>query len=1664
MKKSLPAFLFIVSSYCAFCQPYGNEWINYSQQYLKFDVAQNGIYRIYYSELNSALSSIGVSLSSVDPRNFQVFNKGEEQYIFIEGENDGIFNETDFIEFYGEKNDGTFDSYLFDDPVNQQLHTYTSLINDTAVYYLTWNSSLTNPRIENLTNDLTGIPSPEEYCIYQSLEIFGLPYGDGILSAGVPHAEVYSSTYETGEGFATFNYSVSTFTTTISTPNIYEGVSFTPIIKTLVIGSNEAEHHSVIEVNGEIYADTTFTGYEIVRFSFLVDNLIETNTVEFISGPSSIDFQRYSFIDITYPRTFDFDNASQAAFSVPYSASSDRYIEITDFDEKSTSPLLYDLTVHKRITAIVEDEISKFHIPYIASGDSFFVSSQDPTDILSVTNITSVDFIDYSTTPNQGDYLIISHPQLYDDGTGANRVEEYRIYRSSVAGGSHSAIIADINQLYDQFAYGIRKHPLAIRNFAMYAKNNFADEPQNMLLIGKSYSYNYVRSNSLAYSSCLVPTFGHPGADNLLTAPPGSVVPAIPVGRLTTLTGDEVRKYYEKVIEYEASQAESLQTVENKAWMKNVLHFAGGNTAYEQDLFDSYLNQYANIISDTFYGANVYEFNKLSTDPIFYSESEYIDSLINNGVSLITFFGHSSSNSFDYNIGNPAEFENTGKYFTVYGNGCNTSAIHGYDITLTEDYIFAENRSAIAFIAASNFSLASSLNNYATWFYREASVYNYDNTIGAIMQAAADSLWPTANIFDQITIEHTSLQGDPVLNLNNHEKPDYAIEPQYVYFEPEIISASVDSFSVNVVVTNIGKAIDASYYVEVKRTKADGLTEILLERFQAPYFRDTVTIKFSTDVINGIGLNTFNIHVDKSNEIDELDEVNNILTANTSIISDDAIPVYPYEFSILNHIPEYLAASTADAFASEKQYIFEIDTTMNFNSTLKKSTAIIESGGVIKWPTPPVSWLNNKVYYWRVSLDTLYDNNLFWRSSSFLYLPGDLTGWNQSHYFQYLEDEYNNVGLMPSRTFEFVNDLHTYEISTSTAYWYDVISYLDGELAGIGSCASNGFVVFIIDPNTGMPWTTSEVGDTGFGPYGDVYCSSDPYEQFIQFETDDADSRATLYNFLMNTVPDSAYVILYSNGYPQFNEWNDDEAILGYTLFDAFTALGATEILSLATYDFDRSYIFYAQKGDTTTAFELIGDETGVAITATFEIEGSWNEGSIETPLIGPAYNWDKVQWDLFSNDAIITDENGVDIIGVDSLGAEIVLATNLQSGDTSVAYINADIYSYVKLRLNTFDDSIRTPAQINYWRVIYVPVPEAALNPNILYSFHNDTVQQGETISLQIAVTNVSDYDMDSLLIDYSIRDQGNALHDIPYIRQDSLLIDETMIYDITFNSYDIPAGRNTIIIEVNPANDQPEQFHFNNVGYIQFYNSGDIQNPLLDVTFDGIHIFDGDIISAKPNILISMKDENQFLGLSDTSLLNISIKYPDESTREFYYDGETTKFYPADTNNLSQTNTARVEITPVFDMDGIYELHVHGEDAAGNNAGNIDYRITFEVINKPMISNVFNYPNPFTTKTHFVFTLTGSEVPEYFKIQIITVSGKVIREIMRNELGELHIGNNITEFTWDGTDEFGDAVGNGLYLYRVVTKLNGQKLDKYDTQTDQYFKSGFGKMYLVR
>jgi flagellar hook assembly protein FlgD len=78
--------------------------------------------------------------------------------------------------------------------------------------------------------------------------------------------------------------------------------------------------------------------------------------------------------------------------------------------------------------------------------------------------------------------------------------------------------------------------------------------------------------------------------------------------------------------------------------------------------------------------------------------------------------------------------------------------------------------------------------------------------------------------------------------------------------------------------------------------------------------------------------------------------------------------------------------------------------------------------------------------------------------------------------------------------------------------------------------------------------------------------------------------------------------------------------------------------------------------------------------------------------------------------------------------------------------------------------------------------------------------------------------------------------------------------------------------------------------------------------------------------------------------------------------------------------------------------------------------------------------------------------------------VSGRIVKEISLTEFGPIRLGHNQSQFVWNGTDEYGDRLANGVYLYKVFAKINGQEIKHRSSAADQGFNKGWGKMYILR
>jgi len=1673
-----------------------NYWINYNQPYFRIFVVNDGIYRID----STTLANAGISMATLNPKNIQIFGRGVEQYIYIKGRNDGAgkFNNSDYIEFYGMHNDGWYDKYLYKNAADQPNPNY-SMFNDTAIYYFTINPN-------SIHGDSMTIESDTAYSHYTLAPYFNrvsrVDYTDTYFFGPTDSYNITDPEYGNNEGWFDPGFSISgtaSISKTVSTSNAYSPGSAT--INFLLIGATNyaslvKNHHININFAGININDTLQGFYSKLYSSTVSTSSLNSSNTTFNFATindlgSGADGNTVSYINIKYPHTLNLENDSTYTLYIPLDVfgQTKSYFKFSNFAVNTGDTVrFYDITNHKRIKTVKSGNYYKVLVPSGSGEKKCFITSDKQIYKVSQINPVSSNpanyakFRDYTSIATTTDYIIISHQNLWSEAT------EYYNYRNSAAGGNHHSILADIDDLYDQFCYGIRKDPLAIKNFAhfVYSINNSPNN-LNLFLLGKGYGaaesaaslYLCYRKDSWAYDNTLIPGFGAPPSDILFTKFDTLNKQRIPTGRLAARQSSDVQIYLDKVKDYEYAQS-LAQMGTPQEWMKNVLHFGGGSDVYQQNILASFLNGYKSIIQGHYFGGHVQTFLKSSTAPMQFNLSDSLKLIINNGVSLMTFFGHGAGIGFDMSTDEPSSYNNKGKYPLIVANSCLAGDLYNFTPSSSEAFVIIQDKGAIGYIGSVTDGLQQYLNLYSTNLYKNMGIYYYGQSIGKCIQSTIDTVMTPnpSDYYNKITCLDMTFHGDPAIKLNYFIKPDYAISQSSVYFTPTNVTTSDSIFTINIISENIGRAIIDSFVVDVKRTFPDGSTSDSVRLIKATMYKDTIKFKLPVNLARGIGLNTFTVTLDYFNSISEISETNNTTTATLLITSDDITPVYPYQYAIVPSLNLTLKASTGNPFASAKNYIFELDTTDLFTHPVKK--IINHSGGVVTWtPTFPVL-KDSIVYYWRVALNDTSHGGYKWHESSFQYITGK-RGWGQAHFFQFKNDSYQYVSYnQPARKFVFANNVLSlfaqtgYYVNNNYYDWTDELYKINGSLMSYWFCPSNynshasAIKIAVFDSISGDPWISppNNSGDPYTpGPSGEFHCQGYATPAF-DFTFSTASDRTTVCKFL-NSIPKNDNVLVMTHEAINCSQWND-------SLINAFRSIGSNisnpSIYTDGSHD-QTPFIIFGHKGAFPGSVNYKwGTQGGNLINLPDTIHTKWYEGYVRSVPIGPAERWDSLHWRVKSIDPRRADSIRVNVYGIKSDGTQVELIKNLyDSLDISLtSRINSSVYPYIFLEAVMRDDTFHTPYQMVRWQVIYKEVPETAIDPSVHYSFYKDTLSEGDTIRFSTAIHNISEFNMDSLLVHYWIIDANRAVHPVYYHRYRPHPAGDILIDTVKFSTKGL-SGINSLWIEANPNNDQPEQYHYNNIGEKYFYVNADHTNPLLDVTFDGVHILDNDIVSAKPLIEIQLKDENKFLLLnqeSDTSLFKVYIQKPNSSTQQRIYfkqqDIGEMKYYPTAT---SSNNKCRIELNANFPVDGTYKLIVQATDVSKNPSGAANYQIDFEVINKSSITEVMNWPNPFSTSTRFVFTLTGSEIPAYFKIQIMTITGKIVKDINLEDLGPIHIGRNITQYAWNGKDDYGDQLANGVYLYRVITILpNGKTIDKNPTAADQYFNHEFGKMFLMR
>lgn len=1643
---------------------YGNEWINYDQSYYKIPIAKDGLYRLNAETLQQA----GIALSELSGDRLRLYYMGQEVPIHVSST--GSIAAGDYLLFWGKQNLGAFDTHLFEDAEENQLNPLYSLVTDTSAYYLTWGATAAGTRLQTLDSDLTNPPAKEEWIWQQAGEVFTEKFMKNYTRrSGIT---IYYSHYDVAEGYGNRNINellqsgstVQDFS--LNLPDAYIGGPSARF--TARFGVGEGNHQQIVQIDGGTYFERSYNDVSVKApdFSFpLTDDDIE---IRFEGQADDRDEQSIAFYQVEYPSLPDARNQKIFQFEVEASDVV-KYLEITDFNSTVGIPIIYDLTNGLRIRCRLENGIVKAMLPASTEKRALVLLEEASAETLGTPqNVNFPNLLSQTT-----EFLILTAPELRETFENQDQVQAYADYRASAAGGNYKTQIVEVEDIYHQFGYGLDRHPQSIRNF-VHAGHGQWPNLKYVFIIGKGREYPSLRTASglasaIEEETLFVPSFGFPASDNLMLSNNSSSVAVVPVGRIAATTPKEISIYLRKVETLEAT-VNNGQTIEERAWMKNIMHLGGGGNSGEQNAIKSNLERMAREIEGNIFGGKVTPFYKTSTDPIQQSRSQQIFDRINEGTAVITFFGHSSPGTFDFNIDNPDNYDNFGKFPLIMSLGCYSGNFFTSSKGIAERFTFYEDRASVAFGASRGVGFISTLGGFADRFYEKMGGEKYGQGIGDIISATRESFDYLTGLEIKTIVQQFSLMGDPSIRLHPNPGPDYVVDRSSVQFSPKVISIQEDSFQLEFDVLNLGQFIQDSITVDIRQKLPSG-EELKLKslRIATPAYASHHTVNLPTQGKASIGLNTFFIDVDVQNEVDEMPapsgEMNNSLVrgdgqagVNLFIVDNTASPIYPPKFALVGSAPVTLKSSTSDALAPERKYLLEIDTTHLFDSPLKERTEIVQRGGVIKW-TPSLPLKDSTVYYWRISPDsTEAEIGYVWESSSFTYIEGSPNGWGQGHYGQFQDNVYEDL-ILKEDGLEF--DINGFFITirnkvnepgNAPSYVFN----LENSAASVRpwNFLEAGVAVVVGDAVTGSGW---------INPPGGLFESFNPGStRVFSYPTTTQEGRQNLIEFLTTHVPDDSYVFLFTvlkdqNQDFRPEEWAQDSLVYGANIFSILESQGAKMVRQLS----ERGavpYTFIYQKGRGVLGEDIASgfDET---ITTEVFVPVRKSEGEIFSVLIGPAETWQSLHWRR-ENQGASFGTAYTSIYGWNKERSDsTLLVARVLSSDTTLAFIDPDIYPYLSLKLHLRNEVDRSPSNLEGWEVLYEGLPEAAVNPHALFDFKADTISIGTPIQMKMIVENISQYDLDSLLVRFTLFDALNN-QSSNLIRYRPLLKNETLEVDYEISS-DQLLGENELVIEVNPDEDQEELYLPNNLLRKQFLVKTDASSPVLDVTFDGIHIMDKDLVSSEPEIQIKLRDDDRFTLLSDTSYLNVYLKSPNLPEQRIAFNGNQLLFTPATTGSK---NEAEVLFRPVLSQDGTYELRVVGKDVSGNFAGRIDYKISFEVINRRMISHVLNYPNPFSSSTQFVYTLTGNRPPNQYQIQIMTVSGRVVKVIDQDDLGPLKVGTHRTDYWWDGTDDFGDHLANGVYLYQFLVENEGESFEHYENGTERFFKNEIGKLVILR
>ena len=1299
------------------------------------------------------------------------------------------------------------------------------------------------------------------------------------------------------------------------------------------------------------------------------------------------------------------------------------------------------------------------------------------------------------STGNGSDYIIITHPNFKNIAEGLKSIRSVNFPDTSIS--NPRIFIADVQDIYDEFSDGLIS-PEAIKSFIKYAFENWViPAPSYIVLLGDmSYDYREILSDSRPNFIPSIPYFtqeyGQTASDNMFVAVAGTdVTPDLAIGRLSIENVAEGAVLLEKLSTYPSDNS--------KAWKQNVLLFASGISLADEISFGfndaSELLENNFLTPNGYTTSKVYRYPSKTIHEPFQGDGPKIREKINEGGVFVNYYGHGGGYQWDLIFTNDDIYllENEGRLPFISSTTCYTAHFDNQDV-FGEQFNKVPGKGCIGFFGSAGLTywqIGKEINQKLF-----GQIFHFQEFItGKAILKAKSQVSGGGAYGNQVAL--LTLLGDPVFKLALPSFPDFEIKPSGIKINPANPLVG-DTVKVQVSIRNFGRVLlNDSVSVELIATSNDTSYSVGINRISSFTAYDSTSFKW---IPTTGGLFELKVNINNIDIIPEEDYTDNTASNLFVIynIGEPNI-VKPVDAFSSESKFDFVLVDIGYFIDLPLVYYIEIDTSSSFQNPIIQSESLTSIDGIIKWSPQVIQsgvyfwrtrvfdgenygrWSNirsfsvgsytKKGYYAHDNILKTFDtyNINFSETHKSLLLNTELIEPRPSNKTFIEQFDFTNIAYSDSFKASTMTTDGTYlYIGTSQYFAYNPDSNPDGlsRIYRIGT-GLNGTIqgeYYGYLPN----FNTQILNQIFYHSDGYIYVATKNPYQLLKVDKTTGDTTSIyltagllrwedagikegaffvksdgnfIYNltlfdslgrtkYVLRTLdPNNGWtlvkpdIILDGNSYiPGFSDFFVYENFIYPTDYwqNAMRRIRVNDGYyeeEWVTYLPFKNFYSWCYDWNNNLLYSVTFRPFANLKTRFYKFLGNYTdaEGTITTKEIGPANKWNNLKINLENSSQ--TGNYTVNLLGFNSSNKiwDTLAVTIPDSLDLS--NISTVDYNLLKMSFTLSDSSFGAsePMKLRSVEIDYDMLPEVMLTKKNI-NVSPDSILQGFQTELTLNIQNISSTSVNDVNVKFYINNSDTAFY------SQNVMINADSLTTIKHNiNTDNILFENNLRIFAFPIH--PTLFTFNDRTEHDFFVSRDSVKPNFTITFDDKELIDGDIISSEPTVVMTVED-NSPLPITQN---HFSIQL-DNIPLSFYDVNDSLKYdytpYP--------NSKAVVTWTPKLE-DGSHTLTVFVKDSSGNpfNSSQMVYR--FNVFNNPDLLQVYNYPNPFKDKTDFTFEVRGVIPPEELKIKIFTVAGRLIKEIVLPG-SSLQIGFN--RIPWDGLDQDGDEIANGVYFYKIISK----------------------------